>query len=161
MTAVLLALLTAITYGLANYLAPLLTRVHPLAGVLVVGQSVGFLGAGGLLLVVGGEVPDARHLLYGVLAGVFNGLALGALYPAAAAGPLSIVIPLGATGGVVPVLGAIAGGEEPSALQLVGIPIAVVGVVLAAARKATPSAAPRAAGSPAVQASRRTIVLTL
>ena len=136
MTAVLLALLTALTYGLANYLGPLLTRAHPLGGVLVVGQVVGLLGASALLLVQGGSAPDARHLVFGVLAGVCNGVSLAALYAAAAAGPISVVSPIGATGSVVPVVVALATGERPGLLQLLGIPLAVAGVVLAAAREA-------------------------
>lgn len=131
----LLALLTAFAYGLANYLGPVLTRAHPLGGVLLVGQTVGVVGAGLLLAVTGGQEPDTEHLVLGVLAGVCNGIALAAVYRAAAAGPISIVAPIGATGAAVPVLVALVSGERPSALQLLGIPVAVVGVVLAAARQ--------------------------
>jgi drug/metabolite transporter (DMT)-like permease len=135
-TAVLLALLTAVSYGIANYLGPLLSRTHPLGGVLLIGQGIGAVGAIGLLAYEGGAPPDARHLLYGVLAGACNGVALAALYTAAGAGPISIVSPIGATGAVVPVVVGIAGGERPELLQLLGIPVAMVGVVLAAARHA-------------------------
>lgn len=151
MTAVLLALLTALCYGLANYLGPVLTRAHPLGGVLLVGQSVGVLGAGLLVLLSGAAHPGRGALLLGVLAGLCNGGALATLYTAAAAGPLSIVLPIGATGGIVPVVLALASGERPGLLQLAGIPLAVVGVVLAAARDA---------GAP-VSATRRTIALAL
>ncbi len=135
MTAVLLALLTAVAYGLANYAGALVTRAHPLAGVLLVGQAVGVVGAGLLLLVRGGPTPDGVHLLLGALAGICNGISLAALYTAAAAGPISIVAPIGATGGIVPVAVSIATGERPGLVQLVGIPLAVLGVVLAAARE--------------------------
>lgn len=152
MIPVLLALLTALTYGIANYLGPVLSRTHPLGGVLLVGQTIGVLGAALLLALQGGHAPDARHLVLGLLTGVCNGLALAALYTAAAAGPISIVAPIGATGAIVPVVVALASGERPAALQLVGIPVAVVGVVLAAARQA---------GGTSQQASRRTIVLAV
>lgn len=151
MTAVLLALLTAVVYGLANYLGPLLSRAHPLGAVLVVGQTVGAVGALLLLAVEGGGPPDARHLLLGVLAGCCNGVALAALYAAAAAGPISIVAPIGSTGAIVPVVVAIAGGERPALLQLVGIPLAMGGVVLAAARD----------GGGGQQAGRRTVALAV
>lgn len=151
MTAVLLALLTALAYGLANYLGPVLTRAHPLGAVLLVGQTVGVVGAAALVLGSGDAAPARAALLLGVGAGVCNGLALASLYTAAAAGPLSIVLPIGATGGIVPVVAALVTGERPSALQLVGIPLAVVGVVLAAARDA----------GAAQQATARTIVLAL
>ena len=137
MSAVLLSLLTALCYGLANYLGPLLTRRHPLGGVLLTGQVVGVVGAGLLVAVRGGALPDGRHLALGAAAGMFNGAALALLYTAAAAGPISIVSPIGATGSVLPVAVALSTGEHPSSVQLIGIPLAVVGVVLAAARQVT------------------------
>lgn len=136
MTAVLLALLTAVVWGLANYLGPLLARVHPLGAVLLAGQVVGVVGGAVLFAVDGDGAPDLRTAVFGVLSGLANGLALLTFYKAAAIGPISVVAPIGATGGVVPVLAALGLGERPSLLQVVGIPLAVVGVALAAARTA-------------------------
>lgn len=142
MTAVALALLTAVVWGLANYLGPLLSRRHPLGAVLVAGQVVGVLGALVFYAVDGTGAPGTRALLFGIGAGVFNALALVTFFSAARVGPISVVAPVGATGGAVPVLVAIALGERPGAWQLVGIPLAVVGVALAAARGAPPQDAP-------------------
>lgn len=138
MTAVALALLTAVVWGFANYLGPLLSRTHPLGAVLVAGQVVGVLGGTLLYAVDGTGAPGARAAVLGIGAGLFNGLALVTFYSAARVGPISVVAPIGATGGAVPVLVAIALGERPSLLQVVGIPLAVVGVALAAARSAPP-----------------------
>src|SRR4051812_14701365 len=135
MGAVLLGLLTAATYGVANFLGPLLTRRLPLGGVLVVGQLASLAGAAVFLAVRGGGT-DRTGLALGIAAGVLNGAALASFYTAAARGPISIVAPIGSTGAVVPVVVAILRGERPSALQLIGIPIAVAGVALAAARRA-------------------------
>ena len=146
MTAVLLALLTAASYGVANYLGPLLSRRLPLAGVLLVGQTVGVLGGLLLVAVTGFGSPGRSGLLLGAAAGVANAIALASFYSAAARGPISIVAPIGATGAVVPVLVGILGGERPALLQLVGIPLAVLGVALAAARSAPAADAPKAAG---------------
>ncbi len=134
MTAVLLALLTALTYGVANFLGPRLSLVHTLGPVLVVGQVVGVTG--GLLLVAANQdaLPGTRAIAFGVVAGIANAIAIACFFTAAARGPMSVVAPIGATGGMVPVLVALAGGERPSTLQLVGIPLAVLGVVAAAAR---------------------------
>jgi len=136
-TAVLLALLTAVVWGLANYLGPLLSRTRPLGAVLVAGQVVGVVGAVTLYAVDGNGAPGARAAAFGVASGLFNGLALLTFYRAAAVGPISVVAPIGATGGAVPVLVAIALGERPELLQLVGIPLAMVGVALAAAHPAS------------------------
>lgn len=146
MTAVLLALTTAVLWGLANYLGPLLSRTHPVGAVLLAGQVVGVVGGVVLFALDGRGMPSAGDTAFGVAAGVLNGAALASFYRAAAIGPISVVAPIGATGGVVPVLVAIALGERPSLLQLVGIPLAVVGVALAAARTAQVSR-PVGAGS--------------
>ena len=142
MTAVALALLTAVVWGLANYLGPLLSRRHPLGAVLVAGQVVGVLGGLAFYALDGNGPPATRALLLGIGAGIFNALALATFYSAARVGPISVVAPVGATGGVVPVLVAIALGERPGPWQLVGIPLAVIGVALAAARTAPPQDAP-------------------
>lgn len=142
MTAVALALLTAVVWGFANYLGPLLSRHHPLGAVLVAGQVVGVLGGLAYYAVDGTGAPATRALLLGIGAGVFNALALVTFFSAARVGPISVVAPVGATGGAVPVLVAIALGERPSSWQLVGIPLAVAGVALAAARGASPQDAP-------------------
>ena len=145
MTAVLLALLTAASYGVANYLGPLLSRRNPLAGVLLVGQVVGVVGAVGLVVVTGFGTPGTKGVLLGAAAGLANAGALACFYRAAALGPISIVAPLGATGAMVPVVVGLVGGERPSLWQLVGIPVAVVGVALAAARPAPQAGAPKVA----------------
>jgi drug/metabolite transporter (DMT)-like permease len=132
--AVLLALLTAVCYGGANYLGPVLSRRMPLGGVLIVGQVASLLGACIYVTVRGFGSPGVVGLLIGVAAGMVNGVALASFYRAAAAGPISIVAPIGATGAVVPVVVALVSGERPALVQLIGIPVAVVGVVLAAAR---------------------------
>ena len=142
MTAVALALLTAVVWGFANYLGSLLSRRHPLGAVLVAGQVVGVIGGLAFYAVDGTGAPATRALLLGIGAGIFNALALATFYSAARVGPISVVAPVGATGGAVPVLAAIAMDERPSAWQLVGIPLAVVGVALAAARTAPPQDAP-------------------
>src|SRR3954469_1584600 len=145
MVAVLLALLTALTYGVANYLGPLLNRRLPLGGVLVIGQAASLVGALVLFAVRGGST-DHTGLLLGLAAGVINGAALASFYTAAARGPISIVAPIGSTGAVVPVVVSMIQGERPSALQLIGIPVAIVGVALAAARAAPQPGADPVAG---------------
>ena len=146
MTAVLLALVTALSYGVANYLGPLLTRRLPLGGILLVGQAVGVVGGAALVAFSGFGLPGPDGIALGTAAGLANALALASFYRAAAIGPISIVAPVGATGAVVPVLVGILGGERPAPVQLIGIPLAVVGVALAAARPVAQENAPIVAG---------------
>lgn len=64
------------------------------------------------------------------LGGAAGMAALAAFYTAMAIGAMSIVAPIAALGVVVPVGAGLAQGEEPALVQLVGLVIAVVGVVV-------------------------------
>jgi drug/metabolite transporter (DMT)-like permease len=132
-TAVLLGLLTALFFGLASYLGPVLSRSHSPSAVLVVGQVAAVLAAVVLLLAEGIPSFTTHTLVLGLFAGVANGVALTAMFEAARFLPISVMAPIGATGGGVPVIVALALGERPHVLQLIGIPVAMVGVVLVAA----------------------------
>jgi len=132
-TAALLGLLTAVLFGTAAYLGPVLSRTHGPSGVRVWGQVVAVAAAAVLVAVLGVGPPGTRSLLFGLLAGVANGLALTAMFECAKHLQLSVMAPIGAIGGAVPVAVALALGERPAMWQLVGIPLALVGVVLVAA----------------------------
>ena len=133
MIAVLLGLLAAVFFGLASYLGPVLSRSNTPSAVLAVGQAAAVAAAVVLLLAEDPADPNSRTLVLGLLAGVANGVALTAMFEAARFLPISVMAPIGATGGGVPVVVALALGERPHVLQLVGIPVAMVGVVLVAA----------------------------
>jgi drug/metabolite transporter (DMT)-like permease len=77
-------------------------------------------------------------------------VALTAFYRALAIGTMSIVAPLSATGAVIPVLVGLASGERPRTLQLVGMGLAMIGVVLAARGAAEPDAQARRTGRTAL-----------
>jgi drug/metabolite transporter (DMT)-like permease len=129
--AILLALGTAVGYGVANYLAPVLGRRMPLAAVLLGSQVAGLLVS--LAVAVGGDVGlRGGALAAAIVAGVANAAALACFYRAGRVGDLSVLAPIGSTGAIVPVLVGLATGDRPSALQLAGIPLALLGIVLAA-----------------------------
>lgn len=149
MTAVLLALLTALLFGLASYLGPVLSRDHSPSGVLVAGQLAAVAAAAALLLAVSPGAAALHTHVLALLAGVANALALTCMFEAARLLPISTMAPIGATGGAVPVVVALLLGERPDLLQLLGIPLALCGVVLVAMRRsggasAAPSSLPRA-----------------
>jgi len=132
-TAVLLGLLTALLFGAASYLGPVLSRSNSPSAVLAVGQVAAVAVAGAVLLAGGAAVPAGHWLVLGLVAGVANGLALTAMFEAARFLPISVMAPIGATGGGVPVVVALVLGERPHVLQLAGIPLAILGAVLLAA----------------------------
>jgi drug/metabolite transporter (DMT)-like permease len=118
---VLLALGSAIAYGLSDFLGGLFSRHSSVWPVAVVVQTSGavcvLLGA---LLFAG--APTAGHLLWGLLSGVGSGLGTAFLYRGLATGRMSVVAPLSAVGAaVLPVLVGVISGERPQALAWVGI----------------------------------------
>lgn len=144
MLPVLLALGTAFGYGVANYLAPVLGRRMPLGAVLLGSQVAGL--AVSLLLTLGAAVAmSGRGLALAAAAGVSNAAALACFYRAGRTGNLSVVSPIGASGAAVPVLVGLVAGDRPGLLAAVGIPLVLVGVVLAARRPAA-GAGSRTAG---------------
>jgi drug/metabolite transporter (DMT)-like permease len=147
--AILLALGTAVGYGTANYLAPVLGRRMPLAAVLLGSQFAGLLVS--LLVTVGSDVTmDGQGLAFAVAAGVTNAGALACFYRAGRTGNLSVLSPVTASGAIVPVLVGLAGGDRPGPVQLLGIPVVLVGIVLAARRQQ----AATGPGTPAATTSR-------
>jgi drug/metabolite transporter (DMT)-like permease len=135
-TAVLLGLLTAVLFGTAAYLGPVLGRRHAPGAVLAAGQVSAVAGAGLLVALLGAPAPPTGALVLGLLAGVANGLTLLAMFECARHLRLSVMAPIGASGGAVPVAVALALGERPAVEQLAGIPLALLGVVLVAAGRA-------------------------
>jgi len=145
--AVALALLTSLAYGLSNYIGPRLARDAPLYLLLVVGQGCSLVLAGVVVVGFGDPLPPGDDLAYAALAGLGNAGGLVLLYRAAAIGPLSVVMPIGALGAAVPVVVGVAGGDGVTVLKVAGMVLALAGVVLVA-RRPLGAAAPAAVVSP-------------
>ena len=152
MLAVLLALGTSVSYGVSNFLGPLLTRRHSLATVLLVGQVAALVGAAAIVVGSGDAAPPATAIAIGFLAGVGNILGLATFYRAAELGPISIVAAIGATGTVLPVIFGLATGDRLSITEAAGIVLALTGAMLAAQRGGTVEVSARAAAWAGVSA---------
>jgi uncharacterized membrane protein len=130
--AAILATLSALTFGAADFLGGLSTRRwnSPL-GVVVVSQVVG-LGLVLLLLpVFGGDRHTAADLGWGAAAGITGVLALTAFYRGLAVGQMSVVAPVSAViGAVVPIIYGVSTGDRPSLLAACGAAVSLVAVVL-------------------------------
>lgn len=105
----------------------------PLAAVLLGSQLAGL--AVSALLTLGSDLTmDGPGLAFAVAAGVSNSAALACFYRAARTGNLSVVSPVAASGAAVPVVIGLLAGDRPGVWQAVGIPLVLVGIVLAARR---------------------------
>ena len=131
MLAVALAVGSAVSWGLADFLGGLQSRRLAVLSVLLASQATGLVVSAVLVIGTGEPMPELGDLLPAILAGAAGAAALGAFYAGLAIGTMSIVAPISATGAALPVIVGIATGDRPSAPALVGIAAAVAGVVLA------------------------------
>jgi drug/metabolite transporter (DMT)-like permease len=126
----LLALLSSVSWGTGDFLGGSLSRrAHPLV-VMRDAQAIAFVGLVTVALFTR-ELDATGYLPWGVVAGLIGVISLGCFYAALAEGTMGVVAPVAAMGAVVPVAVGIAEGESPSGWQVVGIVVAVIGVVLA------------------------------
>jgi drug/metabolite transporter (DMT)-like permease len=125
---VLLALLSSLLWGAADFLGG--TAARRLHALVVVGasQAIALVVLVPLVATLG-DRPD--HLWAGPAAGLAGLIGLSAFYAALAEGTMGVIAPIAAAGAVVPLVVGLARGDSPSALQLVGIAVALGGVVLA------------------------------
>jgi drug/metabolite transporter (DMT)-like permease len=147
-TAVLLALLGAASYGVSDFIGGLFgKRASPWAV-----AAAGGLGGGActivLALLVTGH-PSAVDLLWGAAAGVGSGTGTAFLYRGLASGRMGVVAPVsGVLAVVLPVVVGIAAGERPGLLVWLGILVAVPAIWLVAREPAVGAASAPNAGSP-------------
>lgn len=132
MLTIVLALGASVSWGTADFISGSLARRVPLLIVLLVTQATGILIVGGAVLIRGEGPPGGDFWLPVLLGSIAAVVGLGALYRGLAVGAMSVVAPISATAAVIPVVVGLATGDHPSALQGVGIAIALVGVALAA-----------------------------
>ncbi|MER5785739.1 EamA family transporter [Streptomyces mobaraensis] len=126
------ALATSLLWGLADFGGGLLTRRIPALTVVVVSQILALTALGTIVVATGGWSEATPRLWFAVAAGVIGPVAMLFFYRALAQGPMGVVAPVAALGGVLVPLGVgLAAGERPGVLQVAGIVVAVAGVVLA------------------------------
>jgi drug/metabolite transporter (DMT)-like permease len=128
--AVLLALASALSYGLSDFVGGVLSRRTSAWQVAVVGQSSSALCTGLIALFVTGD-PTGADFRWAVLAGAGGGMGAAFLYRGFASGRMSVVAPVSAVGAaLVPVAAGAIGGERPALLVWIGIAAAVPGIWL-------------------------------
>jgi len=81
-------------------------------------------------LAVQAQRPTMHAVAFGLIAGGFGGTALLAFYRGLAEGAMSVVAPISACAGAVPVVAAVIGGAPPSLPEALGMVAALAGVAL-------------------------------
>jgi drug/metabolite transporter (DMT)-like permease len=129
--AVLLALSASLAWGVADFVGPLQGRRFGALAVLLVAQ-LGGLAAIALVVLASGRGPRGADVLFAIPAACSGVLGLYAYYRGMVVGAISVVAPVAGISAAIPVLVGLASGDRPSALQLVGMAVALAGVGLAA-----------------------------
>jgi len=130
--AITLALGSAACYGVSNFVGPQLSRRHTLVAVIVVSQLAALVACAIYAAAEGARPFDAHDTAIAFLAGAGNAVGLIGFYKAAELGPISVAAPIGALGATVPVLWGLAGGDSLTALNGLGLALALCGGALAA-----------------------------
>jgi drug/metabolite transporter (DMT)-like permease len=147
----LLALASALCYGVADFAGGLLSRRANGVAVALAGQAIGFV----LTLAVAPLVPAADlgtgDLAWGALSGVGTGIGMVYLYRGLTHGAMSVVVPVSAVGGLaLPVLVGVALlGERPSPWSWLGIALAAPALWLVARSREAPRGREPSAGTTA------------
>jgi len=128
---VVFAVLSAITYGSADFLGGIASRRHRAIAVVAVSQMVGLV----LLLVLLPLLGPDRYLFadfgWGAAAGVVGGAGLIFFYRGLSTGRMSVVAPLSAVmTALVPLAFGLLIGERPSTLASVGVVAAIPAIAL-------------------------------
>lgn len=142
-----LALLSAMVYGVADFLGGIATRRTSVLTVAFFSQAIGLVGLVLIAPFASRGVAPAADLAWGAVAGFFGGIGVALLYRGLATGSASVVAPVTAVCAiVVPVAAGLAFGERPGATALWGIGFAALAVALLSAGGPVPGAT---AGGPA------------
>lgn len=128
--AIVLALFSALAYGLSDFVGGLVSRRVSAWPVAVVGQLSATACTAAAALFFSGS-PTSSDLAWSLLAGLASGVGTGFLYRGFASGRMSVVAPVSAVGAaVVPVVAGGVGGERLSVVVWTGIVLALPGIWL-------------------------------
>ncbi len=129
--AYLLATLSAVFYGAADFTGGMVTRRVATVPVVLLSQATGLVLVAVILPLLGTEAPRVADLWWGAGAGLAGGVGVGLLYYALANGTMSVVAPTTAVAAVaIPVVTSIALGERPGWLAVAGILLGIGAIAL-------------------------------
>jgi len=128
---VLLALASAVVYGVGDWFGGRASRVQPSVIVAATGQMVSFVLVIAVTIGMGTSSPGASTWWWMSFGGIVGAIGIASLYHGFAHGDVAVVAPTSAVVGAgLPVVAALISGERPSALALCGIVAAISAVAL-------------------------------
>lgn len=145
---VVFAILSAITYGAADFLGGTASRRHRAMAVVAVSQMIGFVLLLMLLPLLGPDRYRLSDFGWGAAAGLVGGAGLIFFYRGLSTGRMSVVAPLSAVmTALAPLAFGLATGERPSTLATIGVIAAVPAIALITRERASEEGASRSTGA--------------
>lgn len=130
--AVLLAVLSSLAWGSADFVGGVLSRRRPAYAVVAASQALGLVAVGVVAVLTRAWADPVGWLPWAVAAGAAGTAGLVSFYAGLASGTMGVVSSIAALSALVPVLAGLLQGDRPSTAALGGIALAVVGAVAAA-----------------------------
>lgn len=128
-----LAFLSAVSYGVGDFLGGLATKRTHVLHVLGAAHAVGLTTVAFVAMITGGS-PVGSDLLWGAAAGAAGLVGLGFFYWSLSMGVMGVVAPVAAAiGAAIPVFVGFAGGERPGTGAIIGVFLAILAIVLVSA----------------------------
>ena len=133
--ATLLALISSVLWGSADFEGGRLSKKHPAISVLGVSQVIGLLT--GIIIIIishGWVAPSISHASYlipGIFAGISGYLGLICLYAGLSTGRMGVVSPISALSAIIPLGYAIYNGDRLSTITTIGVVMALMGAFCA------------------------------
>ena len=129
--AIALAFMSAVLYGVSDYVGGRASRRSPATAVALVAEVTVFALCIVIIPLIESDGPTSRAIWWGLAAGITSSIGVVGLYYALAKGNMTVVAPVtGLVAAIVPVAVGIATGDRPSPLAVAGIVAAVVAVAL-------------------------------
>jgi drug/metabolite transporter (DMT)-like permease len=133
--AAILALFSSVLWGTADYLAGNLTKRYKAIAVTGVSQAFGLVTGIVLVVATGAFIaPNLSwdgYLLPAVGAGIAGFFGLVSFYSGLATGRMGVVSPISTLSAVIPLTFAFISGERPTAIQILGMCVALLGAFCA------------------------------
>lgn len=131
----MLALLSSLLWGTADFFGGNLTKKYKALAVTGVSQSFGLMFGLIIVLVTSSWFAPTlswnNYFLPGVLAGTLGFIGLTAFYAGLATGRMGVVSPISSLSALIPLTVAFFNGEKPSTVQLIGMAVALTGAFCA------------------------------
>lgn len=133
--ALILATLSSLIFGVADFAGALAARRVPAVTVVVGAHLTGLVGLSAVASLFAPGPPPAADLGWGVLAGLGGSVGIALLYHALATTPMSVTAPVAAVvGTAVPVVFGVIIGERPDPVAWVGMVLVIPALLLIPAR---------------------------